>query len=197
MPPKTVLIVPRMLKAIRTQAYSTGMNLSSGSAAAIPFFRRAVEIDPKFAIAYAALGLDYSDIGESVLSAESTTKGWQLRDRVNDREKFFIDFTYDRQVQYRAALAVSQAVFATSPPLLPFTQGSRGATRTAAEIGLDRACHEPSYGCGHRVEAAGYEKPRPSRRDMPSPNWPVIFLDKPSVAAQFWRRAFLPQQPGS
>ena len=77
------------------KAYSTGMkvNLSSGSAAAIPFFRRAVEIDPKFAMAYANLGLAYSGIGESVLSAESTTKAWQLRDRVSDRERFFIDFT--------------------------------------------------------------------------------------------------------
>jgi tetratricopeptide (TPR) repeat protein len=82
------------------KVYSTGMKVgsSSGSAADIPFFRRAVEIDPKFAMAYANLGLDYSDIGESVLSAESTTKAWQLRDRVSDREKFFIEFTYDRQV---------------------------------------------------------------------------------------------------
>src|SRR5207302_9044737 len=39
-----------------------------------------------------------SSVGESVLSAESTTKAWQLRDRVSDREKFFIDFSYDRQV---------------------------------------------------------------------------------------------------
>ena len=82
------------------KAYSTGMkvNLSSGNAAAIPFYRRAIEIDPKFAMAYADLGLSYSAIGESVLSAESTTRAWQLRDRVSDREKFFIDFTYDRQV---------------------------------------------------------------------------------------------------
>jgi serine/threonine protein kinase/tetratricopeptide (TPR) repeat protein len=82
------------------KAYSTGlkMALSSGNAAAIPLFRRAVEIDPKFAMAYANLGLSYSAIGESVLSAESTTSAWQLRDRVSDRERFFIDFTYDRQV---------------------------------------------------------------------------------------------------
>ena len=82
------------------KAYSTGtkVNQSSGSGAAIPFYRRAVEIDPKFAMAYANLGLRYSAIGESVASAESTTKAWQLRDRVSDREKFFIDFTYDRQV---------------------------------------------------------------------------------------------------
>jgi tetratricopeptide (TPR) repeat protein/predicted Ser/Thr protein kinase len=82
------------------KAYSTGMrvNLSAGNAAAIPFFRRAVEIDPKFAMAYATLGLSYSVIGESVLSAESTIKAWQLRDRASDPEKFFIDFSYDRQV---------------------------------------------------------------------------------------------------
>jgi tetratricopeptide (TPR) repeat protein len=82
------------------KAYSTGMkaDVTSGHAAAIPFFRRAVEIDPKFAMAHATLGLSYSAIGESVLSAESTTKAWQLRDRVSDRERFFIDFTYDRQV---------------------------------------------------------------------------------------------------
>jgi tetratricopeptide (TPR) repeat protein len=46
----------------------------------------------------ANLGLVYSGVGESVLSAESTTKAWQLRDRVSDREKFFITFTYDQQV---------------------------------------------------------------------------------------------------
>jgi serine/threonine protein kinase/tetratricopeptide (TPR) repeat protein len=82
------------------KAYSTGMKmaLSSGNEAAIPFFRRAVEIDPKFAMAHANLGLSYSAISESVLSAESTTRAWQLRDRVSGRERFFIDFAYDRQV---------------------------------------------------------------------------------------------------
>ena len=41
------------------KAYSTGMKVvvSAGNAAAIPFYRRAVEIDPKFAMAYANLGL--------------------------------------------------------------------------------------------------------------------------------------------
>jgi tetratricopeptide (TPR) repeat protein len=82
------------------KAYSIGYkaDVTGGEAASIPFFRRAVEIDPQFAMAYADLGLDYSGIGESVLSAESTTKAWQLRDRVSDREKFYIDFTYERQV---------------------------------------------------------------------------------------------------
>jgi serine/threonine protein kinase/tetratricopeptide (TPR) repeat protein len=83
------------------KAYSSGLKLaesSGGNETAIPFFRHAVEIDPKFAIAYANLGLSYSSIGESVLGAENTTRAWQLRDRVSDRERFFIDFTYDREV---------------------------------------------------------------------------------------------------
>src|SRR5262249_26582391 len=82
------------------KAYSTGMKLhySGGCAVGVPFFRRAIEIDPKFAMAYANLGLCYSGMGESVLSSESTTKARQLRDRTSDRERFFIDFLYDRQV---------------------------------------------------------------------------------------------------
>ena len=82
------------------KAYSTGLKVAiAGSAAAsILSLLRAVEIDPKFAMAYAMLGLAYSSVGESVLSAQSTTRAWQLRDRVSDPERFFIDFTYDRQV---------------------------------------------------------------------------------------------------
>jgi tetratricopeptide (TPR) repeat protein len=62
------------------------------------FMRRAVEIDPKFAMPYAMLGVYYSGNGMSELSAEVTTKAWLLRDRVSERERFFIDFTYDRDV---------------------------------------------------------------------------------------------------
>ncbi len=74
------------------KAYSTGMKLflSSGNfAPSLSFFRRAVEIDPTFAMAHAQLGFAYSTSGESVLGAESTTKGWLLRNRVSDREIFY------------------------------------------------------------------------------------------------------------
>jgi eukaryotic-like serine/threonine-protein kinase len=82
------------------KAYSTGMRVSfsAGSADAVPHFKRAVEIDPQFATAYASMGLQYSNIGESVLSIESTSKAYQLRDRASDRERFFITTLYDRQV---------------------------------------------------------------------------------------------------
>jgi len=82
------------------KAYSAGWqaSFSSGAAAAVPFLKRAIEIDPNFASAYAALGRMYGDIGEIVLSAENTSEAYRLRDRASDQEKFFISLTYDLQV---------------------------------------------------------------------------------------------------
>jgi tetratricopeptide (TPR) repeat protein len=82
------------------KAYSTALKVSSstGSAAGVPLLKRAVEIDPQFAKAHATLGLWYSGLGESVLSMESTSKAYQLRDHTSDPERFFITALYDRQV---------------------------------------------------------------------------------------------------
>ena len=82
------------------KAYSAGWQVvsSTGSAAAVPFFSRALEIDPNFASAYAALGRMYGDIGESVLSAQNTNKAYQMRDHASDQERFFISLTYELQV---------------------------------------------------------------------------------------------------
>jgi eukaryotic-like serine/threonine-protein kinase len=82
------------------KAYDAGRTAvhSGNDAAGIAFFRRAIQLDPGFAMAHAELGLRYSALGESELSAESTKQAWLLRDRVSDRERYFLDFTYDRQV---------------------------------------------------------------------------------------------------
>jgi serine/threonine protein kinase/tetratricopeptide (TPR) repeat protein len=79
------------------KAYSAGWKVtwSKGSGAAIPFFQRAIDLDPKFASAYAALGLMYGDGGESALAAENIRKAYELRERASDAEKFFILAYYD------------------------------------------------------------------------------------------------------
>ena len=86
------------LEALKAYSAAFKAILSSGAAADIPLFRRAVEIDPQFALANAHLGFAHSVRGRSILAAESTTKAWKLRDRVSGRERFFIEFLYDRQV---------------------------------------------------------------------------------------------------
>ena len=82
------------------KAYSAGWNISTskGSGAGIPFFKRALDLDPKFASAYAALGLMYGDGGESALAAENTSKAYQLRQRASDGERFFITAYYHGRV---------------------------------------------------------------------------------------------------
>ena len=78
------------------KAYSTGWKTfsSSSEAAAIPFYKRAIEIDPQFAMAYAWLGDMYGQMGESDLSAENIRKAYQLQERASDEERFFITASY-------------------------------------------------------------------------------------------------------
>jgi serine/threonine protein kinase/tetratricopeptide (TPR) repeat protein len=86
------------LDALRALTTANKVAGSGGSAAAVPFFKRAIAIDPNFATAHAALGRMYGDIGEPVLSAESTSKAYELRDHASDNEKFFITASYEMQV---------------------------------------------------------------------------------------------------
>ena len=61
---------------------------------AIPLLRRAVELDPNFAMAYAALGISYVTAREYDLAAESSQRAFELRDRVSERERFYISLRY-------------------------------------------------------------------------------------------------------
>jgi serine/threonine protein kinase/tetratricopeptide (TPR) repeat protein len=79
------------------KAYSAAFNAATPSTA-VPLLKRAIDIDPNFAIAYALLGLQYSGLGETLLGEEATSKAYQLRDHATDRDRFFIATIYDRQV---------------------------------------------------------------------------------------------------
>ncbi len=63
---------------------------------AIPLFQRAVALDPNFAMAYASLGTTYSNRGDTDLSRENIKKAYDLRDRVSDRERFYISSHYEQ-----------------------------------------------------------------------------------------------------
>ena len=92
----TLYVLARTKDVYKRQGWKVA--LSEGDAAALPFFKRAVEIDPQFAMAYAALGVMYGTTGESALAGEITGKAYALRDRVSDKERFFIAAYYDGRV---------------------------------------------------------------------------------------------------
>jgi tetratricopeptide (TPR) repeat protein len=60
----------------------------------VAHFKRAVELDPNFAMAYARLGTAYSNLGEVGSSNENITKAYTLRDRASERERLYIDSHY-------------------------------------------------------------------------------------------------------
>jgi serine/threonine protein kinase len=86
------------LEALKAYSLALKVAYSTGAAAALPLFQRAVKVDPKFAKAYAHLGIYYSEIGEFALANESMTKAYQLRGRASEQERFFITVIYDRHV---------------------------------------------------------------------------------------------------
>ena len=82
------------------QAFSSGTKIHStaGDAPAIPFFKRAIELDPNFALAYAWLGIVFTDVGEPSIAADHTRKAYELRDRTSEPEKYFITSRFHKVV---------------------------------------------------------------------------------------------------
>ena len=82
------------------KAFSSGfkIHITAGDAAAVPFYRRAIELDPNFALAYLWLGLSFNDIGELSKDVECTRKAYELRDRTSEPEKYFITARFHKVV---------------------------------------------------------------------------------------------------
>jgi serine/threonine protein kinase/tetratricopeptide (TPR) repeat protein len=78
------------------QAYSLALNTwsSVGEQSAVPFLKRAIELDPNFAMAYARLGTAYFNLSQAGLASENTKKAYELRDRVSERESLYIESHY-------------------------------------------------------------------------------------------------------
>jgi eukaryotic-like serine/threonine-protein kinase len=101
------------------QAYSTALKVRSreGEAATVPFFQHATELDPDFAMAYARLGIAYANLRRPQQASLAITRAYQLRDRVSEREKFYIDAHYFDLVtgQYDKAIQTYQLWQQTYP----------------------------------------------------------------------------------
>jgi eukaryotic-like serine/threonine-protein kinase len=82
------------------KALSSGRRewIAKGKPDAIPFYRRAIELDPDFALAYAWLGVAYTTLGESSVASGYTRKAYDLRERTSEPEKYFISAVFYKEV---------------------------------------------------------------------------------------------------
>ncbi len=82
------------------KAYSQGISTrrTQGDLAAVPFLTRAIELDPEFALAHARLGTIYSNQGEGESSRRHTERAHELREKVSEPERYYIDARYHSTV---------------------------------------------------------------------------------------------------
>jgi tetratricopeptide (TPR) repeat protein len=78
------------------KAYSLGVKTfyAKGVTAALPFFKRAVDLDPNFAMAYCWISAVYFNLNEVGRGAENGRKAYELREKVSERERFLIEGNY-------------------------------------------------------------------------------------------------------
>jgi eukaryotic-like serine/threonine-protein kinase len=90
-----IKVTTSSLEALK--AYSLGHEafLRGKFLESIPFYKRAIDLDPNFAYAYMALAVTYGNTEQPALASENTAKAFALRDRVTEVERFRIsDFYY-------------------------------------------------------------------------------------------------------
>jgi tetratricopeptide (TPR) repeat protein len=75
------------LKAF-TQGYDLAAKGEFGKS--VPFYTRALELDPNFAAAHADLGTLYNNLGEKDLSTANLTSAYALRDHATNADRLFI-----------------------------------------------------------------------------------------------------------
>jgi serine/threonine protein kinase/predicted Zn-dependent protease len=82
------------LEALKAYTTAWSLHMDGAEPQSIPFFKHAIELDPNFALAYAALGQMYSNIGEDQTAIEYIKLAFDRRERTSEKEKFYIESHY-------------------------------------------------------------------------------------------------------
>ena len=94
------------LEALKAYSQALAARRSQGDRVALPLFRRAIEIDPDFALAHARLGTVYANLNDGEASRRHTQRAYELRDEVSELERLYIEARYYSVVQSDTPKAV-------------------------------------------------------------------------------------------
>jgi serine/threonine protein kinase/Flp pilus assembly protein TadD len=82
------------LEALKAYAMGNDERAKGNAKASLSFYQRAVELDPNFAMAYARIGVYYGNAQQMEAAKPYVEKAYELRDRVSERERFYITEKY-------------------------------------------------------------------------------------------------------
>lgn len=86
------------LEALKAYSLGRKTQFAKGETVSLPFYNRAVELDPNFAMAYRSIATVYGSLNELGRATENARKAYELRDKVSERERFSIETSYYRYV---------------------------------------------------------------------------------------------------
>jgi eukaryotic-like serine/threonine-protein kinase len=114
------------------KSYSVGLRVSStqGDAPGIPFLKRALELDPRFALAYTRLAGTYSNLDEPSSALEYETKAYELRNGVTEPERLMIEALYFRLTGELEKSTQTLEMWKSEYPHDAFPHGSLGVNYT-------------------------------------------------------------------
>ena len=138
------------LEALQAFTLGQGEHLKMHDDAAVPHLKKAIELDPNFATAYATLGVVYFNLGRMPEGATALRRAYELRDRASERERFYIEAHYYDEVTMDLEKAI--AVYAQWSQTYPRDTApySNAALASSALGRYEKALEFASE--GHRVD---------------------------------------------
>jgi serine/threonine protein kinase/tetratricopeptide (TPR) repeat protein len=82
------------LEALQAGAEGTKLHYAGDVAGALKLYQRAIELDPNLALTYEGMGVAYSFLGNTKLTEASYTRGYQLRDRLTEKDRLNTEINY-------------------------------------------------------------------------------------------------------
>src|ERR1700680_4361822 len=145
--------------ALGNAEFDRGRAMSS-----LPFYRRALELDPNFAWVYARMGTVYANAGELEPAREFIRKAYELRDRVSEREKLYITEHYyqsvtgelDKEIETLELYERTYPSDSVPGNNLGISYEQIGENEKAAEAARHSVLADPNAANAHSTLAYGY-----------------------------------------
>jgi tetratricopeptide (TPR) repeat protein len=82
------------LEALKMNSQAADHNNNGDFLRGVEFSKRAIELDPNFAMAYRGLAVEYGNLGQSETALQYIRKAFELKERASEREKLAINSDY-------------------------------------------------------------------------------------------------------